>query len=45
LAFDYISQDEIQNLVQQSEEVGRLLNHVIEKPGKIWSSIISRANC
>ena len=34
LAFNYISLEEIQNLIQQSEEVGRLLNHVIENPEK-----------
>ena len=34
LAFNYISKDEIQHLIQQSEEVGRLLNHVIENPEK-----------
>src|SRR5688572_3088832 len=28
-AFNYITNDEIQHLIQQSEEVGRLLNHVI----------------
>jgi hypothetical protein len=34
LAFDYISQEEVQHLIQQSEEVGRLLNYVIENPEK-----------
>ena len=35
LAFNYISLEEIQNLIQQSEEVGRLLNHVIENRKRI----------
>jgi four helix bundle protein len=34
LAYNYISQDQFNNLNDKSEEVGRLLNHMIENPKK-----------
>lgn len=30
----YISKDEYQELLENSEEVGRMLNHMVEKPEK-----------
>jgi four helix bundle protein len=34
IACNYISKDEYNTLLLKSEEVGRLINHMIENPGK-----------
>ena len=34
LACSYITEDQFKNLLEKSEEVGKLLNHMIENPEK-----------
>jgi four helix bundle protein len=34
LACEYISQEIYEDLLDKSEEIGRMLNHMIEHPGK-----------
>ena len=48
IAFEYLKESDYKNLFLKSEEVGRLLNHIIENPEKygvknIWR--LPTANC